>query len=46
MELQKKEGKLLKKTTGNIITVLFRMTARLLLGKTSALPLGGYNVYI
>lgn len=32
MEIQKEEGKLLKKTTG-IITVLFRMTSRLLLAK-------------
>ena len=30
MEIQKEEGKLLKKMTGVVITVLFRMTSRLL----------------
>lgn len=33
MELQKEEEKLLKKMTGNVITVLFRLTSRLLLAK-------------
>lgn len=33
MEIQKEEGKLLKKMTDNVITVLFRMTFRLLLAK-------------
>lgn len=32
MEIQKEEGKLLKKTTG-VITILFRMTSRLLLAQ-------------
>lgn len=32
MEMQKEEGKLLKKTTG-VITVLFSMTSRLLLAR-------------
>ena len=33
MEIQKKEGKLLKKMTGKVITVFSRMTPRFLLAK-------------
>lgn len=33
MEIQKDEGKMLKKRTGNIIAVLFSMISRLLLAK-------------